>query len=185
MSDSPLKSVENKADSMANAIGNNSNFGKENLFFFCNLLKFFLFLLFHRKIVNYQKSRFLAKSPIKLSMTEKHVIGGLKQLTELLFKQHYKHNITDENNEPLQSDEVTTSTEYEATSIDNQTDKENNDRIQQFLDNAMGDGHGEQFCAMVIEQLTSGHSTHHSEEWHRGQLEAYNMAHKRLFEQQE
>lgn len=121
-------------------------------------------------------------------MTEKCVIGGLKQLTELLFKQHYKHNeITDDAvtrcDEPLQSDEVTTSTEFEATSSDTQTEKENNGNFQKFLDNAMQDGHAEQFCAMVVRQLTDGgDSVDHSDEWHRGQLDAYNNANKHFFE---
>lgn len=119
-------------------------------------------------------------------MTEKRVIGGLKQLTELLFKQHYKQQNTNQchsiqNDEPLQSDEVTTSTEFEATSSDMQSDKENDERFQQYID----DGHGEHFCALVVKQLTSKSAVNHSEEWHRGQLEAYNMAHKRLFEQVE
>lgn len=119
-------------------------------------------------------------------MTEKRVIGGLKQLTELLFKQHYKQDnqnqsVFTQSDEPVQSDEVSTSTEYEATSSDMQMDKENDGRFQQFLDNAMEDGQGEQFCAMVLEHLTTANSIDHSEEWHRGQLDAYNLAHKRLF----
>ena len=121
-------------------------------------------------------------------MTEKRVIGGLKQLTELLFKQHYKqqdsnqcHSTVTQSEVPLQSDEVTTSTEFEATSSDMQSDKENDERFQQYID----DGQGEHFCAMVVKQLTSKSSVDHSEEWHRGQLEAYNMAHKRIFEQVE
>lgn len=120
-------------------------------------------------------------------MTEKRVIGGLQQLTELLFKQHFKQNAVTQNDEPLQYDEVSTSTVFEATSSGMETDdKENVDGpFQQFLDNAMDDGHGETFCAMVINQLTDGHPVDHREEWHHGQLEAYNQAHKRLFEQVE
>ncbi|XP_031626694.1 uncharacterized protein LOC116342983 [Contarinia nasturtii] len=128
-----------------------------------------------------------SKSPVKLSMTERNVIGGLKQLTELLFKQHYKQNQNDENDvtqseEFLQSDEVTTSTESEPNSSDMQSDKENSGNFQRFLDNAMGNGHAESFCAMVVRQLTSADSIQHSEEWHRGQLDAYNMARQHFFE---
>lgn len=118
-------------------------------------------------------------------MTEKRVIGGLQQLTELLFKKHFKQNVVTRNDELLQSDEVSTSTVFEASSSDMQTDKENDGSFQKFLDNAMEDGHGEQFTAMVINQLTAGHPVDHSDEWHHGQLEAYNQAHKRLFEQVE
>lgn len=123
-------------------------------------------------------------------MTEKRVIGGLKQLTELLFKQHYKHGQNTENtitqhDERIQSDEVTTGTKRESTPSDMQTDKENNENCQRFLDNAMQDGHAEQFCAMVVRQLTTADSIEHSEEWHRGQLDAYNMAREHFFERVE
>lgn len=116
-------------------------------------------------------------------MTEKRVISGLKQLTERIFKQHFKENqmsedSVTENVEPVQSNEVSTSTEYEATSNGIQTDKENG-HFQQFLDQAMGNGQAEQFCAMVVEHLTTGKP---SEEWHLDQLNAYNLAHKRLFD---
>lgn len=120
-------------------------------------------------------------------MTEKRVIGGLKQLTELIFKQHYKQNqcaedIVSQSVEPLQSDEVSTSNEYKASSSDVENDKENGN-FQKFLDNALGNGEAEQFCAMVVKHLTTGEPIDHSEEWHRGQLDAYNLAHERLFDQ--
>lgn len=123
-------------------------------------------------------------------MTERNVIGGLKKLTELLFKQHYKQNQSDENavtqsDDFLQSDEVSTSTESEASSSEMQTDKENSGNFQRFLDNAMGDGHAESFCAMVVRQLTGAESIQHSEEWHRGQLDAYNKAHEHFFNRAE
>lgn len=123
-------------------------------------------------------------------MTEKRVIGGLKQLTESLFKQYFKQNENDENSidgcsETLQSDEVAIATAYSApNNIENHPthpDKENNGHFQQFLDNAMQGG-AEQFCAMVVEHLTAGNQEDQSEEWHRDQLNAYNMAHERLFE---
>lgn len=130
-----------------------------------------------------------AKSPYKLSTTERRVIGGLKQLTELLFKEHYKHNsIEDDNvdgiNEPLQSDEITTSTECATSStMDMQTDKENNANGQYQLDsNESMHDEAELFCGMVVQQLTTGDAVDHTEEWHRGQLKAYTAAHERLFE---
>lgn len=182
MNDLPLNNVGNTRDNLANTIGNNnSDYSKQKFMTFVNFCSIFSW----SKSFNFV---FIAKSPIKLSMTEKRVIGGLKQLTELLFKEHYKqpdsnqcHSTVSQRDEPLQSDEVTTSTEFEATSSDMQSDKENDERFQQYIDN----GQGERFCAMVVKQLTSKSSIDHSEEWHHGQLEAYNMAHKRLFEQVE
>lgn len=181
MNNLPLNNVENTRDNLAHTIdNNNSDYSKQKFMTFkCQFLKYF----FLSKSVHFI---FIVKSPVKLSMTEKRVIGGLKQLTELLFKQHYKQQDSNQchstqSDEPLQSDEVTTSTEFEATSSDAQSDKENDERFQQYID----DGQGEHFCAMVVKQLTSKSSIDHSEEWHHGQLEAYNMAHKRLFEQVE
>lgn len=115
------------------------------------------------------------------------MIGGLKQLTELLFKQHYKPNSTEQDNidginEPLQSDEVTTSTEYPMSiDSDTQTDKENVNFQQNQPDNTTPD-EAEIFCGMVVQQLTTVEPIEHDEEWHRGQLDAYNKAHERLFE---
>lgn len=131
---------------------------------------------------------FLAKSPYKLSTTERHVINGLKQLTELLFKQHFKPNLNeednvDENNEPLQSNEVSTSIEYPTSTNSNmQNNKENHDDGQQCQANSNTNDEGENFCRMIIQQLKAGDAIKHSEEWHRGQLDAYNIAHKRIFE---
>lgn len=85
----------------------------------------------------------------------------------------------------MQSDEILTNTEMPATSNANmKTDKENDGQFQQFLDSAMKDG-AEQFCAMVVQQLTNQEHIDHHEEWHHGQLNAYNLAHKRLFEHNE
>lgn len=110
-------------------------------------------------------------------------------MTELLFKQHYKHNSIEETNvdgliEPLQSDEITTSTECPTSStMDMQTDKENN-AIGQYQPNPTDNMHDEAelFCGMVVQQLTTGDAVDHTEEWHRGQLQAYTAAHERLFE---
>lgn len=130
-------------------------------------------------------------------MSEKRVIGGLKQLTELLFQQHYKNNTdeTDSNqdeNMPVQSDEISmyrtaeTVPEKQCVNMDMNMDlpKENDGNFQQFLDSAMKDG-AEQFCAMVVQQLTNQQHVEQHDEWHRGQLNAYNLAHQRLFENNE
>lgn len=120
-------------------------------------------------------------------MSEMRVIGGLKNLTELLFKQNYKQNATanesTENSDPLQTDEKSTSSEVPSGSNTN-TDKENSGNFQRFLDDAMKDG-AEKFCAMVVQQLTTQTNIEHNEEWHRGQLNAYNLAHERLFHKNE
>lgn len=133
-----------------------------------------------------------AKSPYKLSTTEKRVIGGLKQLTELLFKQHYKPNANEQlgNDEPMQSNEVAMSMDYSTSSGANMyTNKENTDGNVHFDENlpdesdAMYHEAGEAFCGMVVQQLTTGDpNDHKEEEWHRGQLNAYNWAHEQLFE---
>lgn len=120
-------------------------------------------------------------------MTEERVISGLKNLTELLFQQNYKQNVTaaesTENSDTLQSDEISTSSEVPSCSNTN-TDKENSGNFQRFLDDAMKDG-AEKFCAMVVQQLTTETHIEHNEEWHRGQLNAYNLAHERLFDENE
>lgn len=128
-------------------------------------------------------------------MTEKRVIGGLQKLTDMLFKQYYKDNNQTEygdgnsnsnsngNNvdENVQSDEVTTSREIAASNTtEMRTNKENDGNIQHFLDNDMQNG-AEQFCAMVVHQLTDGNMVEQADEWHLGQLDAYNKAHQRFF----
>lgn len=128
----------------------------------------------------------LAKSPYKLSTTEKRVIGGLKQLTELLFKEHYKPNANERmnNDEPIQSDELTMGMEYSTSSGANMyANKENTDENDYSPDerDATYDG-AEVFCGMVVQQLTTSDPNDHTEEWHRGQLNAYNWAHEQLFE---
>lgn len=130
---------------------------------------------------------FTAKSPYKLSTTEKRVIGGLKQLTELLFKEHYKQNAKDQKdtNEPLKSDEMETNVDYPSSSGANMyANKENTDgNVKQIEDNVPDESGGaEVFCGMVVQQLTTGESKDHTEEWHHGQLNAYNWAHEKLFQ---
>lgn len=120
-------------------------------------------------------------------MTEKRVIGGLKNLTELLFKQNYKQNETEaeltKNSDPPHTDDKSTSSQVPSDSNMN-TDKENSGNFQRFLDDAMKDG-AEKFCAMVVQQLTAQTHIEHNDEWHRGQLNAYNLAHERLFDENE
>lgn len=91
--------------------------------------------------------------------------------------------------EPRKSDEMAMNVEYSTTSDGNAfANKENSDADgQQFQANAPNDGspmcdEAEVFCGMVVHQLTSGGSNDQKEEWHHGQLNAYNWAHEQLFE---
>lgn len=126
-----------------------------------------------------------------MSTTEKRVIGGLKQLTELLFKEHFKPNGDDQSdgNEPMKPNEMAMNVEYPTSSDEHAlANKENADgNVQQFQENVPNDDspmcdEAEVFCGMVVHQLTSGGSNDHKEEWHHGQLNAYNWAHDQLFE---
>lgn len=177
----PLNAVENKCEERPQDKKVHSNYGKHNIRILVNILNEIF-----SKTLNKTKL-FAVKSPIKLTMTEKRVIGGLKNLTELLFKQNYKQNETvtesTENSDPLQPDEISTNSEVPSAS-DINTDKENSENFQRFLDDAMKDG-AEKFCAMVVQQLTTQTHIEHNEEWHRGQLNAYNLAHERLFDEDE
>lgn len=133
------------------------------------------------------------KSPRKLSISEKRVISGLKQLTEVLFVQHYRtnenqdqenmSNIALENAATAAADMMMLSNANieQATNTATATDKENNGDFQRFLDSAMKNG-AEQFCTIVMQQLTADEHIELSEEWHNGQLNAYDLARKRLFE---
>lgn len=113
-------------------------------------------------------------------------------MTALLFKQHFKQNANDEidNNAPLGSDEIAMSTECSPSSGANMyTNKENTDgNVQYNQKNVPDDECGaindeaEVFCGMVVQQLTAGDSNDHKEEWHHGQLNAYNWAHEQIFE---
>lgn len=145
------------------------HFSHSSSFFNCAILRYF----------------FAAKSPYKLSTTEKRVIGGLKNLTELLFKDHFKQtgDGQSDDNEPIKSDEMAMNVEYSTSSDEHAfANKENADgNVQQFEEKK-----AESFCAMVVSQLTSGDdpisNDHKNEEWHHGQLKAYNWAHDQLFE---
>lgn len=112
-------------------------------------------------------------------------------MTELLFKEHFKQNANDETDstEPLKSDEVAMNVEYAASSGANAyANKENTDSgVQQFEGNVPNGNvpmydEAEVFCGMVVQQLTAGDSKDHKEEWHHGQLNAYNWAHEKIFE---
>lgn len=114
-------------------------------------------------------------------MTEKRVIGGLQKLTDLLFKQYYKQN-SDEDNENevdgnMQSDEVTMSSDAPTSTTKLRLNKENDENIHQFSDKG-----AEKFCAMVVNQLTRGtDEVAQADEWHRGQLNAYDTAQQHFF----
>lgn len=127
-----------------------------------------------------------------MSTTEKRVIGGLKHLTELLFKEHFKQTGDDQcdSNQPMKSDEMAMNVEYPTSSHQHAfANKENADENgQQFQEDVPSESgpmcdEAEKFCGIVVHQLTS-HSNDHSndQEWHHGQLNAYNWAHDKLFE---
>lgn len=116
-------------------------------------------------------------------MTEKRVIGGLQKLTDMLFKQYYKQN-PDEDNENevdgnMQSDETTMSSDVDAPTSAKKLrlKKENDENIHQFSDKG-----AEKFCAMVVNQLARGtDEVAQADEWHRGQLNAYDTAQQHFF----
>lgn len=178
MDDLPLNAVENKRDHSSQPIGTNSNICIVNLadfsvFFLCTTKIFAEF--WKLKLIGFIS----AKSPYKLSTTEKRVIGGLQKLTELLFKQHFKPNANEgnmDNGGPVQSDENAMSVDYSTTNgtANMYADKENTD--ENPPDEA------EVFCGMVVQQLTTSDPNEQKEDWHRGQLNAYNWAHDKLFD---
>lgn len=81
-----------------------------------------------------------------------------------------------DNSEPVQSDENAMNMDYSTANgtANMYASKENAD--ENVPDEA------EVFCGMVVQQLTTGDSNEHKEEWHHGQLNAYNWAHDQLFE---
>lgn len=136
----------------------NTNFG--------NFFPSFLLLLISC-VTHFGGSIFLGMSPKKLSSHEKSVINGLKQLTEMIFKPHFQ----------MQN-------EFDFDM--NKTDKAD-DRVQSLCSNEndkTADGameNAEQFCAMVIRNLTTKDDNGH-DDWHHGQLSAYQTATERLFD---
>lgn len=131
--------------------------------------------------IKYYDLQYIAKSPYKLSMTEKRVIGGLQKLTDLLFKQYYKQNPDEDNDNEvdgnMQSDEVTMSSDVPTSTTKLRLNKENDENIHQFSDKG-----AEKFCAMVVNQLTRGtDEVAQADEWHRGQLNAYDTAQQHFF----
>lgn len=121
-------------------------------------------------------------------MTEKRVIGGLQNLTHLLFNNHFKHNdmngkqFTNENaNNSIQSNEITTSSESPTSTTADVINKENNRNLPSVF-KATHDG-CEKFCALVVQQLAGDENVElYEEDWHRDQLNAYNNAHDHIFE---
>lgn len=132
---------------------------------------------------------YLGKSPRKLSLTEKQVINGLKQLTDVIFKPHYRHDTTNgsQSTASVTSSNVNVLNSMIATAIDaNQNDKTSTDAIKENERN--GDNmhkipmkEAEQFCAMVVHQL-SKNDQDITDDWHRGQLNAYALASEKLLE---
>lgn len=122
-----------------------------------------------------------------MSTTEKRVIGGLQQLTHLLFNNHFKHttDTTEPNNDKenafIQSDEITSSNDGRpSTSCDSSTmDKENQGNFRMIFDDAhVG---SEKFCAMVVRQIA--HLDEY-DDWHSTQLNAYAKTSGEFFEEE-
>lgn len=119
-----------------------------------------------------------------MSTTEKRVIGGLQQLTQLLFNNHFKHTAdssepnNDKENAFIQSDEITSSNDRASTSAcDSAMDKENHGNFRMILDEAhVG---SEKFCAMVVRQIA--HLDEY-DDWHSTQLNAYAKTSGEFFE---
>lgn len=80
--------------------------------------------------------------------------------------------------------ETTSDEENDASTIN--TTKENQQHIQQLLEfSAIMKNGAEQFCSMIVQQLTADEHIELNEEWHDGQLNAYDLAHRRLFKNAE
>lgn len=114
-----------------------------------------------------------------MSTTEKRVIGGLQQLTQLLFNDHFKQanasqpNNDKENTSFIQSEEISSTNERPSSSCDSShhNDKENKANLSMILDEAhIG---SEKFCAMVVRQIA--HLDEY-DDWHNTQLNAYDKA---------
>lgn len=120
-----------------------------------------------------------------MSITEKRVIGGLQQLTHVLFNEHFKSNkaagaeagLADkENTAFIQSAEISSSNERPATSSDAGQQVADADSATNTDDAHIG---SERFCAMVVRQIA------HLEEyddWHSTQLNAYDNASGQFFQ---
>lgn len=129
-------------------------------------------------------------SPYKMSTTEQRVIGGLQQLTQLLFNNHFKHtadtteSINDKENAFIQSGEITSSNhvireERPSTSCDSSImDKENQGNFRMIFNDAhVG---SEKFCAMVVKQIA--HLDEY-DDWHSTQLNAFAKTSGEFFEE--
>lgn len=113
-------------------------------------------------------------------------MNGLKQLTEAIFKPHFRRDrvnvVTPEN----PSNETETATDSTETSnlftlvTSSVMAKENQADIDSILDVAMNEA--EQFCAIVVQQLNSNRDRDIDDDWHNGQLHAYSSASQRMFE---
>lgn len=120
-------------------------------------------------------------------MHERDVINGLKQLTEAIFKPHFRHEpVTVAAPKDHPSNEVDTSaTPTESSNLfslvaSSVMAKENQTDLDSILDVAMNEA--EQFCAMVVQQLNANHDNDTDDDWHNGQLHAYSSASQRMFD---
>lgn len=116
--------------------------------------------------------------------SEKCVVNKLKQLTEALFIEHYQKNENKEQKNVLNvTPETTTAAVNNMKILSNvnvtqasNSDETNND----FSDFSIENG-AEQFCAIIIKQLTVDDHIESVEKWHNEQLNAYDFAYKCLF----
>lgn len=124
-----------------------------------------------------------------MSTTEKRVIGGLQQLTHMLFNDHFKANrasdaeanSADKENSGgkfIQSDEISSSIERPSTSFDTSqvVEADSAGSIRLMYDDAHSGS--EKFCAMVVRQIAH---LEEYEDWHDTQLNAYDNASGQFF----
>lgn len=114
---------------------------------------------------------FSGKSPQKITPNERKVIDCLKQLTDLIFKPHYKGF-------PSNEHPMTHASEEDAEMVkENQPNSINQEKMEKIIENAMSEG--EKFCAMVVQEL----HTEVNDDWHKGQLNVYHRVHNELFKE--
>lgn len=114
---------------------------------------------------------------------ERDVIGGLKQLTESIFKQYFRdeHGLTVSTVKTTSNEPNATPIPLMATSAPHMA-KENQTNVGGTILEAAMKG-AEEFCAMVVQQLNTNHDEKDdNDDWHNGQLHAYSSASQRLFE---
>lgn len=104
----------------------------------------------------------------------------------MLFKPHFKQDANDQsdNNGPQVGMEMEYSASADANMYANKENTVDNAHFQENVsdENSAMYHEAEVFCGMVVQQLTTSDSNDHKEEWHHGQLKAYNWAHDQLFD---